>query len=163
MINVKLNQSGFTLIEIILVVILLSIITALTVPNFVPTYNYLQVQKTTDEIADLMRYAQSRSIIKNDQVRLEFDSLFSKYWLTQDESGEYHDDIKEFVRFSGRLGRTFDVPSEITIEMDGQYVYFYPDGRSEKKRIYVCFKERCYTISTQEQRGYVRVFDSKIE
>ena len=94
--------AGFTLIEVILVVLILSVIAGLTIPRFSSTYNRFILQKSVEDLAYIMRYAQSRAITKNRVIRLEFDSTLSQYWLTQAEPHQIKEDpMDQFERFSG--------------------------------------------------------------
>jgi len=156
----KTHLQGFTLIEILLVVFILSVVAAVAVPNFSRTYSNLELKRKTEDVAYLMKYAQSRSVAKRRPLRLMFDSEFEKYWLE-----EFFEDEGEeiFKRLTSRLGKTYKIPNSIQIQMEEPPVTFYPDGRIEKRRIYLCDKEKCFTISTKEQRGHVKVYDSKLE
>ena len=55
---------------------------------------------------------------------------------------------------TGRWGKTFAVPDGVRAEMTRPMIAF-PDGKIDKARIYICEKADCWTVSTQEQRGYV--------
>jgi len=155
---------AFTLIEIILVVLILAIIAGLTVPNFNPAYKKIQLQQTSDDLAYLMRYAQSRAVTKNHPVCLEFDSDLRKYWLAEEVSRESGEETAEsFRRFPGRLGRTFSIPESVEVESEASTIQFYADGRIDKQHLFVCLESLCYTLSTKEQRGQIRIFDFRLE
>ncbi len=159
----KIGSRGFTLIEIILVLVILGVIAGLTVPRIGQNFIELQLKRTANDLSYLMRYAQSRAITKNRMVRLEFDDNFSKVWLTQStEEASPEEDNKSFERITGRLGRTLTVPDKIYLEAETVPVQFYPDGSMDRVRLYVCHEKDCLTVSTQEQRGAVRVFDYKL-
>ncbi|MBU4333896.1 MAG: prepilin-type N-terminal cleavage/methylation domain-containing protein, partial [Candidatus Omnitrophica bacterium] len=49
------KKSAFTLIEIILVVLLLSVIAGLTIPNFRNSFRKVKLQNSANNIAYLMR------------------------------------------------------------------------------------------------------------
>lgn len=152
-------NKGFTFIEIILVILILSVIVAITVPNFSRTYGTFQLKKTANDLAYIMQYAQSRAVTRNQLMRLEFNADFSKYWLT-----EKKDNVDQFDRFRGRLGKIFDISQKTKVIADKKVVNFYPDGTIEKQYLYVCDdKQKCLTVSTKEQRGYVQVLDFKKE
>ena len=103
-----------------------------------------------------MRYAQMRAIAESTIYRLNFDTDFKKYWLTN----EIDDD--EFVRVEGKFGKTFFFPERLTISCEAGIINFYPDGKIDKTKIYLSDKnENFYTISTQTQSGYVHEFDYK--
>ncbi len=157
----KSKQAAFTLIEIILVVLILSVIACLAIPNFGQTYSQLQLKQTTEDLAYLMRYAQTFAISNSQNVQLEFDSEFSSYWLNKSTADTSVAD-SSFVRINGRMGRTFDIPRTIKIKAENAYILFYPDGKIDKVRIDVCQEQKCLAISTKEQKGYVRVFDASL-
>ena len=158
---------GFTLIEILLVVLLLSVITGLAVPNFSQSYSNFQLQKFTEDLAYTMRYAQSRAVSRNTPVRLEFNNDFSQYWLTQFASPSNETETPGaapvYEKIAGRYGRIFSTIRGIHIQSLSDHIDFFPDGRIAKQRVYVCREEKCFTISTQEQRGFVDILEGKIE
>ncbi len=154
---------GFTLIEILLVILLLTIVIGITIPNFSSSHKTLLLRTTVDHLAYLMRYAQSRAVAASREIHLEFNNDLSQYWLTEGPPREDDSDTaagnSSFERLHGRFGQSFDIPEGITIKIeDGLGVSFYPDGRIEKKHIVVCRDETCFTVSTQEQRGYVQIY-----
>jgi len=154
----RFGSKSFTIIEVVLVILVVAIIAGLAVPRFSRTYADLALKTTAEEIAQLMRYAQSRAIIKGKEVRLETDAGLSVYYLTEqadDQKQEGGEDT--FVRFEGRFGRVFGIPSLMEVKRDKDYVSFYPDGSIDKQYLNVCNEKRCFTISTKEQRGHVRV------
>ncbi|VAW18006.1 hypothetical protein MNBD_BACTEROID05-137 [hydrothermal vent metagenome] len=147
-------SKGFSLIELILVVLLLSVIAGLTVPNFKQSFSNLKLNQTAKDLSYVMRYAQSRAVSKGILIRLEFASAMDSYHLTQVSSGEYE-------RFKGRMGRDFQISDLIKINFTEGNLIFFPDGTIEKKEINVCKEERCLLISTKIQRGYVNVIEEK--
>ncbi|OGX37664.1 MAG: hypothetical protein A3G91_04605 [Omnitrophica WOR_2 bacterium RIFCSPLOWO2_12_FULL_50_9] len=151
---------GFTIIELLLVVIILLVVVGLTVPSFSPAYARLQLHKTVEDLAFVMRYAQSRCVMNNRRIRLAFDSTLSEYQLMQQTppSGEGEG---AFEPVGGRWGRVFRIPDDVTVHTDDPFVYFFPDGRIEKQDISICRQEKCLTISTQGQRGHVWILENK--
>lgn len=165
-----LRSRGFTLLETMLVVIILAVLAGAAIPNFSQTYRQLRLKKTAEDLANLMRYAQGRAVTKGIPLRLEFDSAGRMCGLTQAEpAGE--DEIVEaadqhnFQRIAGGMGRKRKTPDGLRIVAEKPQIYFYPDGRIDKAFIYVCRTENssaCHTISTREQRGYVKIFDYEL-
>ena len=153
------KKNAFTFIEILIVVILLGVVAGLSIPNLGPTYENFQLSETTKNLTYLMRYAQSRAILKGEEFQLEFDTDKTSYWLTHFvDSGD--GPVKE--RVSGRFGRRFAVPDGVHIVSGREDVRFYPDGRMDKVRIYLDNGRRDFTVSTQEQLGHVHVFDFRL-
>ena len=182
---------SFTLIEILLVAVILAVIAVLAVPNFSRTYAGIELRKAADDLAYRMRYAQSYAITKNTRARLEFDPLFTQYWLArptgssrreplglrpkaprgEEQSG---DDTAQdaFERLTGRLGQSISLPRDVRLSFeDGDPpLFFYPDGTIDKRRISLCRAlpaggqgEDCVFVSTQQQRGHVHVFKQSDE
>lgn len=155
------------MIEIILFVLILAIITGIAIPNFSSTYQGLQLKTATDELSYVMRYAQSRAVTTQTPVFLEFNDTRDQYWLSgfeEEESGEMSN-IRE--RLPGRRGAVKSIPDVVTLELTGgdgdDALQFMPDGRIEHARVILCQERRCLTVSTQEQRGYVRIYDGAIQ
>ena len=122
------KQDGFTFVEILLVVVLLGVVAGLSVPHFSQSYKTLQVQNVADHIAYLMRYAQSRAIMKNGFVRLVFNASSHTYWLEQaqasgDEAEMYYE------RIPGRWGRVFSFDPGMELSAESSFVVCYPDGK----------------------------------
>ena len=169
------RTGGFTLIEILLVVVIMAVITVLTIPNFSRTYAGIELRTAADDLAYRMRYAQSYAVTKNTRARLEFDPLFTQYWLTRttgsllpagrrEQSGD--DTAPDaFERLTGRLGQSVSLPRDVRLSFeDGDPVlFFYPDGTIDKRRISLCRGDDCVFVSTQKQRGQVHVFKQSDE
>ncbi len=153
---------GFTLIEIMLVVLLLGIIAGLAVPNLGRTYYRILLNQTTQQMAYVMRYAQSRAIIKKDQHEMVIDTERNRYYLTQEKISDLSEYPSEpvFERISGRLGRNFEIPKTIQLQTADASIRFYPDGRIDKAVVSLCYQTQCLKISTQQQSGYVNVLES---
>lgn len=150
---------GFTLVEILLVVLILGILAGAALPRLSHTYRQLQWQKAAEDLRDLMRYAQGRAAASGCPLRLEFAGDYSSYWLTQSSCGGQNEVQETFARFPGRLGGTFSVPKGISVTPEAAQVVFYPDGQIDKTEVSVCAGGRCRIVSTKEQRGYVWILE----
>ena len=155
------EKFGFTLIEILLVLLIVGIMAGLSIPNVSRTYTTILLNRTTNDLASFIRYAQSRAIIQRQVFQLTLDPQTKRYSLRKADANSLE---KKFpLRFSplaGRLGRTFEIPREIRILAQNPIIDFQPDGKIGKVNWSLCDQNhRCLTISTQEQSGYVRVFE----
>ena len=156
---------AFSLIELLLVIVLLGVIAAVSVPNFSNTYRRMQLKDKAENVEYLMNYGQSRAIIKNFSFRLQWSEDFRSCWLmeevVQDDNSSSQE--KDFQKVAGRWGREIVFPSDMQVVSSLAQFEFYPDGTIDKGTISVCDPKNCYTVSTQEKRGRVKMFPADIK
>ena len=155
----RLTKNGFSMLEVILVIVVISISIGVAAPRMMRSINHIQLKQTVGQLSDLMRYAQSRAIIKNSFLRLEFSEDYSRYWLSVGVI------LKEkgivFERIDGQLGRDKRIPTGIQIQAGKRIIQFYPDGQIDKESLSICRKDKCWVISTKEQRGRVLTYEAE--
>ena len=153
-------NKAFTLIEMLLVLIILGVIAGISAPFYGSSYGSMALRKSSDDVANLMRYAQSQSGLR----RLAYQMVFA------DDAGTYQlmrlqpaigKKPAGFENIPSSLGRTFKVPSGITFSSEKKTMGFYPDGTIEKNRITFSNSKKSFVVSTYEQRGYVFVFSGE--
>ena len=154
------KPSAFTLLELILVLLVLTIIAGFSAVNFKQTFDRYQLFKIVDDLAYHMRYAQSRAIAQNKILRLEFDASFQSYGLSQSSApAKEGTEGSSFLPINGALGETVRVPDEFKLNTETSRMDFYPDGNIDRGEIVMCRDQRCFTLSTRQQRGVVKIFE----
>jgi len=154
------ERFGFTLIEILLVLLILGFMAGLAIPNLSRTYSTILLKRTANDLASLMRYAQSRALIQRQVFQLTLNPKTKQYRLQKADSNSPEKKLSlHFSPIPGRLGRAFKIPMEIRILAEKPAIDFQPDGKITKVSWSLCDKDHCLTISTKEQSGYVRVFE----
>ncbi len=119
------QETGFTYIELIVVVIILSILIGLSIPQLKKTFAYFELENFTKNIYLLFNYLQSDSISKAKIHCLNFyeeTKEFKPYFLKADG---------EWELFRERLSGLYKVPDGITLKITPQEknkIFFYPDG-----------------------------------
>ncbi|HXK59100.1 MAG TPA: prepilin-type N-terminal cleavage/methylation domain-containing protein [Acidobacteriota bacterium] len=114
---------GFSLLELVIVLVLLALASALVAPSFTTGLGGLQLETSARDVITLMRHARSQAIGKQEVFRVilgEQDPLSLKYFL----ANEFGETIKEQ---SLPDGFRFEVPDNWQLPM---VVSFYPNGRS---------------------------------
>lgn len=132
-----MKRAGFTLLELILVMAILAIGTALVVPSL---HGFAQGRRTTnccEQILALTKWARTQAIVRGLTYRLNLDPATRTYWLTvQNDDGTVQGLGEEF-------GRVFTAPEGVTLtwdaqpQQDGVYVQFLPSGRCDPATISV--------------------------
>jgi prepilin-type N-terminal cleavage/methylation domain-containing protein len=151
-------RSGFTLVELLLVLVLLVVAASFALPNFSRSYQDLLTQRVVEDLVYSMRYAQSRAVVQEQFVCLTLADDQRSYWLEELTSVDRETGQEFSTPLPGSWGRLKKIPEQIRIE-NLERIHFYPDGTIEKAAFSVCREQRCQTISTREQRGRVVVYE----
>jgi prepilin-type N-terminal cleavage/methylation domain-containing protein len=156
------SKDAFTLVEIILSVVILSVTIALAIPNFSKTFYRLELRKTADNIVYLIRYGQSRAVTERKTYLLNFTEGLTHYQLLRGASAG---SLKEqdFTPISHAFGRLFKVPNSVAISSEVNSVKIYSDGTLDKVRIHLKGKDRGLVLSSMEQRSNVFILDEDIQ
>jgi type IV fimbrial biogenesis protein FimT len=116
-----MKQEGHTLMELMVVVTVIGILSALAVPNFTPLNSRTQIRCATEEIASELRLARQLAITHRDRVRITFD-LEQQALVAQIVNST--DVTTHHVYRYGDKGIAIEEPSA------GPEILFHPSGRS---------------------------------
>ncbi len=132
------NRAGFTLVELILVMIVIFTLATVVAPRFSDFFPSLQVRKSTEQLFAWARKARADAALTGVRQRLVLDAAKRMYWI------EYEarpiKDPGRFTILSGAWGQE-TLPEEVAFEtIDGaengssnngtRYLEFRPDGTS---------------------------------
>jgi prepilin-type N-terminal cleavage/methylation domain-containing protein len=122
------RAKGFTLLELILVMLILSTVLAMAAPSLRGFFGSRQAQDTAAQILALTQFARSQAISEGVIYRLNFDTRDRVYWLTAWKSGAFDELETEF-------GQIFTLPKDMAMELEDVeeeegdvYVEFTPQG-----------------------------------
>jgi prepilin-type N-terminal cleavage/methylation domain-containing protein len=101
---------GFTLLELLLVLVLIGVVVAIAVPSLRAFAGGQQADDAAANILSLTRWAQSQAITLGRPCRLNVDSGSGTYWLTVQEQGEY-------VPLKSDFGQTFRLPDGVSLDL----------------------------------------------
>jgi type II secretion system protein H len=83
----KLNKEGFTLVEMLVVVVIISIMSVAVVAEMHGTFQDALLRSTSRELADAFNLASSRAISVNRPHRIRLDRLEHRYVLERSTRG----------------------------------------------------------------------------
>jgi prepilin-type N-terminal cleavage/methylation domain-containing protein len=141
--NRRDNRRGFTLIELILVMVVVFTLATVVAPRFSDFFPSFQVRKSTDQLMAWARKARSDAALTGTRQRLYVDATNQKYWI-EVESRPIKDPGK-FVKLSGAwtpetlpqsvVFETVEVKDLETQTGAVKYVEFRPDGTSTEATV----------------------------
>ena len=123
------STSGFTLIEVILVLVVIVIISGIALPNLSGSYGNAKLRSTASNIERLGRYARGMAILREQDLSMVIDTEKQRIYIgaekriTSDESdGELDQDILKRLGYIGE--RTDEQDRKIEKEISRSL----PDG-----------------------------------
>jgi|WetSurMetagenome_2_1015567.scaffolds.fasta_scaffold02133_10 type II secretion system protein H len=127
---------GFTLLELILVMVIISTVLAMAAPSLRGFFSSRKIHDAASNLLSLTRYARTQAITEGKNYRLNFDGDNGYYWLTTNQGGADSDLNNEF-------GRKFLLPDDTTFQLEKEddktgkekFVAFYPQGLAEVSTI----------------------------
>ena len=105
--SMQKNRSGFTLVELMVVVACLAILSAVVAPNWIAaTWPAYRLKNAARQIVSDIRYARMRSISTNRQYRLRIDPSTDSYFMERGDAstGSSSWSIEGSTRRFGKLG-----------------------------------------------------------
>ncbi len=125
----SINSSGFALIELVIVLLLLALLSAAALPRLSGVVDGVRLKSGAGKAVSVMRYARSRAIYLQAPVKAVFDIKGDLWWIEEDQRGG-----RSKYRSASRLSGGVDIKG--FRYTDGSYadqralVRFYPTGSS---------------------------------
>lgn len=142
---------GFTLLELILVILILSVLTGLSIPVFRKTFVNLQLDAFSLDLSSVLNYARQMAIFNRSEYRVRFNLDEKKFWIEQEISEKQG---LKFEMIKGRFGKVYTLPETIDIESSKEYITFYPDGSSDIITITINTDTKTHIFTTEGTSGY---------
>lgn len=138
--GLKTRATGFTLIELILVLAILAIVAAAIIPSL----RVFGVGRSTNNLASLIvslaNYSRTQAVAEGRTYRLNLDPSSREIWLTADNNGSFEPPTSD-------LGKRFPAAEGVQLwsdvaarPPDGQYIEFHASGRTDPAKIRVTDK-----------------------
>lgn len=135
----NIRHSGFTLLELVLVMLIASVALAVAAPSLRSWRNGNTLRNSAEDLLTLTRYARTQSITDAVVYRLNFD-VERNFWLTKSKSNASHDEFEELGNDFGQKQKFGDgvlfVLNKVGITNEAQNaaadsIDFYPTGRTQ--------------------------------
>ena len=145
----RLGQAGFTLVELMVVIVIIGIMTAMMIPEMKGTFQDALLRSTSRELINVFDLAYSRAVSLNQLRRVRFDGTSGRYLVEKQVMENGQEDFVPADDVPGAKGELdkrivvkFHQPGEMTAdenstapiaETDSSEVAigFYPDGTAD--------------------------------
>lgn len=157
-------QPGFTLLELVVVVSIVSVVFALALPALGDGLRRWRLQGAVREVATILKFARNQSVAGRASVQVILDRSRNVYWLDSPENGlqsTLDEVVEKGIRLYAmpagiRLGEVAVAGSDPGVERVG--ILFFPRGSSTGAEVEVRDeKGRAYRISVDSMTGRSRV------
>lgn len=175
--TVGLKPCGFTIAELLVVIVLISLLGGIGGGIYVGTYKRMLVEKAADDILLAAKYARIIAIEKQKPCRMEFDLINNGFQLTLDgfddktrlsQSVTVRDLYFKPVKFRGDVGIEdiqivpFGAENE-TNDEEQMEIVFQPNGTAQFAVITVGDGKTHYTVSISAATGKVKMYSGTAE
>ena len=109
------RQRGFTLFELVLVLLVLAVIVGITLPSLRGTASNRGVDGCAGQLLALAQYARSQAVAEGTAYRLNVDPTNRIYYLTKQDG-------PDFIPLGVEFGREFQVPDGVELQWDDAYL-----------------------------------------
>ncbi len=144
------GHRGFSLLELIIVLILMGLAAALVAPSITTGFKSLELETAGRDLITEMKYARSEAIGKQKVFRIVLSQTpegAAAYSLTDD----YGEPIRK-IDLPAEIG--YDVGEEVTLPVT---ISFYPNGRSSAADFLMKSKQKRMRIVLDPITGFARV------
>ncbi len=156
------HQSGFTLIELILVLAIIGAMLAVVAPSLGRLWGKTQVADTAGQVRAMAEFARGRAVADGRPCRLVIDTTDHLCWIEQLDAGG-------FVRPASSLGKKVELDPTVSITTDatGQALDLLtlrvePDGRAEVIQFTLVGRDgRTLVVFTRSMTEPYRVGDAE--
>ena len=165
----KSRISGFTLIELTLVVVIVGILFALVIPYFPGLFATTKLRVAARDLTGTLIYARYLAITERVNHRVNYDLDREEYWISKGEKDSLNS-RGVYSKLRTSLGRTRALPEGVKIkdistprgEFSGgkDYTTFNPDGSAELSSLHLQNKEgNIHTVIILKTTGRVKTYN----
>jgi len=97
------QNAGFTFLELVVVMTLVSIISAIVIPTFGPAYRTMQVKSTQDEILALIAHTQEMAVRESREFHFCIDPRERIFWVRYVATPQDVDEVEVELDLEGTL------------------------------------------------------------
>lgn len=152
-----MNRKGFTLVELVVVMVIIAICAALTIPNFAAWMRSYHLRSAARDMVSILRTANMRAITNSREYRVYFSDDHEKYWLERGDQFATAD----WGAAERKDSPDYPLPTGVNIEINGtmdHFIQFNPNSTCDKgPAIIVKNTKQLYSITLSSTTGRTTV------
>ena len=129
------DNSGYTLIEVMLVVTIFSILVTISAPLFRNTYESIKMESFVSDLISTCQFAQQSAVIKQSDIQLVFIESQGQFHIeiwAKESPGNQNDQKNKLI-----TGKNLIIPQGINLTSDEETIVFFSDGTATVSEILV--------------------------
>jgi len=146
---IKKPQSGFTLLEIIVVMVMIAVIMGFFSSNMMKSLKKAKLRAVSKDLVSAMRYTRGQAVVKHEQKIITFNVQDKTYKAPRKKTVQIPDEVEIYV---------YTAESEIPDENTGS-IRFFSDGSSSGGWVKLIQGEKIWKINVNWLTGEI----SKVE
>ena len=151
-----MGNRGFTLIEVLLVVMILSSLTAVAVPKLSNHYQNLRLETTVQQLLSDIRYVQQQSIITGCKHGIVFSLSKNCYYLIKNKNSPQ---ILKKVELAQTKIKAVNLPKYYKIHFSAPSLFYKSKGNLDHRngRIKLELNHQCQEIVFSSNAGEINI------
>ena len=156
-----LSLTGFTIAEILLVVVIIALIAGVGGGIYVGTYKKMLAEKTARQLLLTAKYARIMAIEHQSPCRIELDAANNRFWLTTEQFNQETEQVERVI-VKDFYSRPIELPGEVKFEdvqikpvgteqafetSENQTMVFSPNGTAQPAVVQIGNGKNHYTVS----------------
>ena len=160
--RIRQNLSGFTLLELVVVLTIISAMVAVVLPFCKRSNDGLKIRQHSSNIAQAIRYAIDLAERRNAAVRFVFNDKYKSYRLEVEGSENNFERVDDFTGTEQFLDKNiflFDIEG---FEQEGAEYFFVFDPRKPWADAWICFSTNDLTETIRIKARYVEIEEKSV-
>jgi prepilin-type N-terminal cleavage/methylation domain-containing protein len=154
-----MNDGGFTLLELVLVLLLIGMVLAMAAPSLRGFFASRQTADATMKVLSLTQWARGEAIASGQRCRLNFDPDGRSCWVSRQRAGTFEISEGRTVEMSetDRISLKSDL-----VDPSATYVQFYPSGRSDTAAMEIAGRQGTFIVANAGPTEPFRISEGEV-